>query len=180
MKEIALHILDIAGNSVRAKASKIKLVINEDIINDIMEITIEDNGSGMEKELLDRVLDPFVTTRSTRRVGLGLSLFKAAAQQCGGNLTIFSEKDKGTKVTATLKYSHIDRAPLGNIVDTIITLILSEEEIDIEYLHNYNDKKFIFNTSEIRKTIEGVPITDVNIVNWIREYLEESLKMLVK
>ncbi|KAB3531453.1 ATP-binding protein [Alkaliphilus serpentinus] len=180
MKELALHILDVAENSIRAKASIIKLTIIEDIQQDLMEIIIEDNGIGMEKELLDKVLDPFVTSRTTRRVGLGLSLFKAAAQQCEGDLAITSQKNIGTKVKVYFQHSHIDRVPLGNIVDTIITLILSGEEIDVEYMHIYNQKKLFFSTSEIKKSIEGVPITDVQIIGWIKEYLEESVKMLVK
>ncbi|SCY16348.1 ATP-binding protein [Alkaliphilus peptidifermentans] len=180
MKELALHILDVAENSVRAEATEIKISIIEDTVVDILEIIIEDNGIGMDREFLDKVLDPFVTTRTTRKVGLGLSLFKAAAQQCGGDLTINSKKGEGTKVRAIFQHMHIDRVPLGNITDTIIALILADEKIDIKYQHIYNNNKFCFDTTEIKKILQGLPITNVEVISWIKEHLKEGLKELVK
>ncbi|KAB3535924.1 ATP-binding protein [Alkaliphilus pronyensis] len=180
MKELALHILDIAENSIRAEATEIKITIVEDVVLDVLEITIEDNGAGMDNEFLDRVLDPFITTRTTRKVGLGLPLFKLAAQQCNGDLIIESRKDIGTKVKATFQHSHIDRVPLGNIVDTIVAIILADEKIDIKYKHVYNSDEFFLDTVEIKEVLKGVPITNIDVILWIKSHIKEALKELVK
>ena len=115
MKEISLHILDIIQNSISAKAKVIQLTIFESTINNVLIVTIEDNGQGMEEDFLEKVTNPFITTRTTRKVGLGISLLKAAAERCGGSFHIDSQKGIGTKVEAIFQYNHIDRAPLGNM-----------------------------------------------------------------
>ncbi len=180
MKELALHILDIAQNSIAAKATSIKIEILEDLQLDRLEILIEDNGKGMAEEELVRALDPFYTSRKTRRVGLGLSLFQAAAEQCDGGLVLQSHKGTGTVVKATFKHSHIDRAPLGNITDSLITLIQADPNIDYLYTHQYNDKKIYFDTKEIKNILKEVEITNIEVLVWLREYIDSELKELVK
>ena len=190
MKELSLHILDIVQNSIKAQATLIEITIQEDLNTDCLSIEIKDNGKGMDKDLLEKVTDPFVTTRDTRRVGLGISLLKAAAIQCEGNLIIESEKGMGTKIITTFRHSHIDRSPLGSMEDTIVTLLLSNEEkidglekereVDYIYKHQINNESFIFDTREVKKLLEGTPINDYEVLVWIKEYLKENLETLVK
>ena len=161
MEELSLHILDIAKNSVKAKATLIE---------------IEDNGCGMDKEFLKTVTDPFSTTRTTRKVGLGIPLFKAAAQRCGGDLEIFSETGKGTTLRAWFEHNHIDRAPLGDMAGTMQTLISGSPEIDFLYCHTINDREFILDTREMRNILGDVPLDSMEVVSWIYDYTEEGIE----
>ena len=175
MNELSLHILDICQNSIKANADLIEIIITEDIPNNIFKIDIIDNGSGMDKKTLSGVADPFFTTRVTRKVGLGISLFKMAAEMTGGNLDITSTVNKGTKVSTLFQYNHIDRAPLGDIEDTLIILILNENMIDIHYKHIYNNEMYIFDTREVRKILDGIPFTDYNVIMWIKNNIKEGI-----
>lgn len=176
MEELSLHILDIAKNSVKAKATLIKITVCEDISKNKLTIEIEDNGCGMDKEFLKTVTDPFSTTRTTRKVGLGIPLFKAAAQRCGGDLEIFSETGKGTTLRAWFEHNHIDRAPLGDMAGTMQTLISGSPEIDFLYCHTINDKEFILDTREMRNILGDVPLDSMEVVSWIYDYTEEGIK----
>ena len=178
MKELSLHILDILQNSVKANASRIRLTITEDLPRNVFAITIVDNGGGMNKELLARVTNPFATTRTTRRVGLGLALFQAAAEQCNGSLTIQSEEGKGTTVTAVFEHNHIDRMPLGDIVGTIITFLIGSPAIDFGYRYWVNGKCFEFETAAVKAELGDFPLSDVNVVNFLTEYLQTQLTNL--
>ena len=129
----------------------------------------------MSKEFLAKVRDPFTTTRTTRKAGLGIPLFEAAALQCGGEFSITSEENVGTKVVATFGYSNIDRAPLGDMPETMITLISGSPEIRFVYTHKKNDKEFIFDTDEINKQLGDVSISTPEILNWICEYIKEGI-----
>jgi len=180
MKELALHILDIAQNSIAAGATQIKIEINEAVELNLLEITISDNGHGMDEVELKKAIDPFYTSRTTRRVGLGLSLLKLAAEQCEGDLTITSEKGVGTVVKVTFKHNHIDRVPLGNITDTLITLIHANANIDYLYIHYYNSKKIYFDTREIKEVLKEVEITNIQVLSWLRQQIDYELKELVK
>lgn len=175
MKELSLHILDIAKNSVKAKASLIEVIINEDEEKNLLSIGINDNGCGMTEEFLKTVRDPFSTTRTTRKVGMGIPLFEAASQQCGGNLDITSEVGVGTKVTATFLLNHIDRAPLGDMPGTMKTLIWGSPEIDFLYRHTKNGQEFTLDTREIRQVLGGVPLDNPDVLAWIDEYIIEGL-----
>ncbi|RKD27988.1 Histidine kinase-, DNA gyrase B-, and HSP90-like ATPase [Caminicella sporogenes DSM 14501] len=178
MKELSMHILDIAQNSISANASLIEIIIDEDIEKDILTIIIKDNGKGMNEEILKRVTNPFYTSRTTRKVGLGIPMFKAAAEACDGFFEINSKMGKGTVVKAVFKYSHIDRAPLGNMVDTLLTLILSNPNIDFIYVHKKNNKSYILNTKEIKEILGEVPINNIDVLKWIKNNLKEGLKDL--
>jgi len=123
MRELALHILDIAENSISAGASKIKILVYENTAEDLLTITIEDNGKGMDAEMVEKIIDPFTTSRTTRQVGLGIPFFKAAAESCNGAFTIKSQLGIGTKIEASFQHSHIDRMPLGDLSSTLHTLL---------------------------------------------------------
>jgi len=175
MLELSLHILDIVNNSVKANATKIDIEINEQISKNLLTISISDNGCGMDEEFLKTVLDPFKTTRTTREVGMGLSLFQAAARATGGDLTISSKKGVGTKVFVTFTYDHIDRQPIGDMAQTLVTLIISNEEIDFIYRHIKDDKEFVLDTGQLKEILGDVSLNNPEIVSWITGYIKEGL-----
>jgi len=180
MNELSLHILDICQNSISANASLIELNITENIKTNIFQIEIIDNGLGMNEKALSGVSDPFYTTRTTRKVGMGISLFKMAAGMSNGYLNVKSKINKGTTVKAVFQHNHIDRAPLGDIEDTIIVLILNERDIDICYNHYVNGNHYLLDTREIRKVLEGIPFTDYDVIQWIKQNIKDGIKNLHK
>lgn len=152
MRELSLHILDILENSRKAGADKIELKISEDPGDNSFVIIIVDNGKGIKKELLENITDPFVTSRTTREVGLGLSLFKNAAERTNGDFKIKSEEGQGTVVKAEFEYDNIDRAPLGDIATTISNFIAANgEQLEIIYEHCFEQEKFEFDSREVKK-----------------------------
>ena len=175
MNELSLHILDICQNSTKANASLISIIIEESTKENTFTIDIIDNGDGMDKETLERVTDPFFTTRTTRKVGLGISLFKMAAEQSNGFLTILSEKTKGTSLKCMFELNNIDRAPLGKIEETIAILLLNAEGADIVYKHVVNDLIYIFDSREVKEVLEDVPLTDLNVIVWIKDNIKEGI-----
>jgi ABC-type amino acid transport substrate-binding protein len=178
MKELSLHILDIIQNSISAGADTVIVKISEDTKKDTLDIEITDNGKAMTSEQLAQVSDPFYTTRTTRKVGIGIPLFKAAAERCNGKLEVFSELNRGTKVVASFVHSHIDRAPIGNMPETMLTLILSNPQIDFIYKHYLDGRQFELDTRKIKEVIAGMSINDPEIYSWIKGYLDEGLKEL--
>lgn len=180
MREIALHILDIVQNSVVAKATRIEVDICEDIKNDVLRVVITDNGCGMTKEFLEKVIDPFTTKRTTRKVGLGIPLYKTAAEMTGGSFDIKSEVGKGTVVTATFGYSHIDRQPLGDMAETILGLVTSYEDIEFKYRHSVGDEIFELNTAELKNVLGDVPFTAPEVYMWLSDCLKEGEEELKK
>jgi hypothetical protein len=176
MKELSLHVLDIVQNSTAAGATIVEINILEDIKNDVMSIEIKDNGRGMDELTLLKICDPFYTTRTTRKVGLGIPLFRQAAVSCGGDFSISSKVGKGTSVKASFIRSHIDRAPLGSMADTMISLITANPDVDFIYTHQIGDKKNVFDTRDIKKTLQDVPINHPLVLDWIKQYIEEWFK----
>lgn len=173
-----MHILDIGQNSISAQSDNIKIIINEDIKNHKLFIIIEDDGEGMATLELQKVMDPFYTSRTTRRVGLGIPMFKASAEACDGYFEIKSTKGKGTFVKAIFKYSHIDRAPLGNMIDTLITMVISNINIDIMYIHRKNEKEFTFDTKEIKNVLGEIPINNLEVIQWMKNNVTEGINSL--
>lgn len=173
-----MHILDIVENSIGAGASRIEIRINEDLKKDILSVEIKDNGRGIDAETLKKVADPFYTTRTTRKVGLGLSLLSQSAKEAGGDFTITSGKGIGTIVHAYFKHSHIDRKPLGNIADTLIVLIAGNPDIDFVYEHKKDDKVYSIDTKEIRAELEGVPLNSPEVIKVLREDIRMGIKGL--
>ena len=172
MEDLSLHILDIAENSIRAKAKRVKLWVIEDLEKDLLSIEIEDDGIGMEAETLKKALDPFFTTKG-KKTGLGLSLLAQATREAEGEFKIDSVQDIGTKVSATFKHSHIDRKPLGNMAETLIALICGNPDIDFFYCHKKEDLTYSLDTSKIK--IKFSNIQDMLMV--IRKDLKEDLKL---
>ncbi|WP_058485508.1 ATP-binding protein [Defluviitalea phaphyphila] len=175
MKELSLHILDIVENSIRAKATEINIEINEDLKNNIFSFKIKDNGIGMDADFIKNVRSPFKTTRTTRKVGLGIPLLDSAAKRCNGKLEVKSHVGKGTEIIVFMEYNHIDRAPLGDIASTISNLILSNPQIEFTYVHKYNNKSFNIDTKEIKKILGEISISDLSVIKWIKEYINKSL-----
>ncbi len=178
MRELSLHILDALENSVEAGATRIELRIQEDLQRDRLAITIIDNGRGMNEDLVRKVLDPFVTTRVTRHVGLGLPLFAAAAERCAGALQIQSQPGIGTTLVATFQHSHIDRAPLGDLAGSLMAVLLSQRPVDIHYKHTVDGREFDLDTAEIRRQLEGVPLAHPLVREWLQSTLTEGLAAL--
>lgn len=174
MREISLHLMDIVQNSIEAGATFIIITIEENTNDDYIHITIKDNGFGIEPELIEKIKDPFVTSRKTRRVGLGISLFEAACNRCGGGLSIESLINSGTEIKASLEYNHVDRAPMGRIEDTIVSFLMTKR-VDILYKHIFNNKEFVFDSREIKKAVGG-ELNDLDIINWIKEYISEGIE----
>ena len=175
MTELSLNILDVAQNSVSAKATLIKITVEADTKSDVLTIVIEDNGFGMTKEQLDKVIDPFFTTRTTRKVGFGVSFFKLASESTGGTFKITSEKNFGTVVKATFGLSHIDRMPLGNMIETMHTLITFNVEIDFIYHYKIDEREFTLDTKAFREILGDVQLNNPEVSKYIKEYLKENI-----
>lgn len=174
MKEISLNILDIATNSIKAKASFIEIIVKILPDQDLLSFSIQDNGEGMSQEQIKMVEDPFYTTRDTRNVGLGIPFLKLAAEIAGGKISVSSEKNVGTKVEAEFVLSHINRMPLGNISSTIHLLIVGNADIDFVYSYFYGEKYFTLDTREFREILVDIPFYMPEVSSYIREYLDEN------
>jgi len=153
MHDLSLNILDMVENSIDAKATRIKILVEENLVKDKLRITIVDNGVGMDKKNISKITDPFVTTKTCRKVGLGLPLLKVKAQQCHGDLSISSFLGKGTTIKIVFQYANIDRPPLGNIALTLMCIILANPCLDIIYQHSVERVFYKLDTSEIKKIV---------------------------
>ncbi|RJQ47866.1 MAG: ATP-binding protein [Nitrospiraceae bacterium] len=169
MKDLSLHILDIAENSINAGATEIRIRIVEDIKENLLLIEISDNGRGMDDETLKKVCDPFFTTKACKRTGLGLPLLAQSAKECCGDLTIRTAKGSGTTISAAFQYDHIDRKPLGDMTETLIVLIASHPEIDFIYKHRKNESAYIMNTALLREELDGIPMNSPEVIKFIKD-----------
>lgn len=174
MTEISLNILDVAENSTRAGASLVSIAVFTDRAADQLTVIIRDNGRGMTEEEAARAADPFFTTRTTRKVGLGIPFFKYAAESTGGSFSIESEPGTGTAVTAVFGLSHIDRMPLGDINCTIETLITCHPDTDFLYHYRYNEASFELDTRSFRRILGDIPLNAPEVSAFIKEYLREN------
>lgn len=174
MKELSLNILDITENSLKAGSSLTEIAIEEN--GTVLNLMIRDNGCGMSEDMVRSVTDPFCTTRTTRKVGLGLPLLKLAAEQTGGNISITSDtaENHGTTVTAVFDMSHIDFTPIGDIVSTMTTLIQGHPDSDFCFSHKTEKGAVSLDTRELRAVLEGVPLDSYEVIKWIEEYLREQ------
>lgn len=178
MNDLAMHILDIIQNSLSAGAKLIKLTVVEDIKGDWLIIIIEDDGKGMSKEQLSRLSDPFFTSRTTRKVGMGIPLLKQTAEQCGGGVEIESESGRGTTVTARFGYSNIDRPPLGDVANAFMLSVSSNPDVDFVLRYEVNGMDYVFDTAEVKEALEGLPINDASIIRTLTEMIDENIKDL--
>lgn len=174
MRELSLNILDIVQNSVAAGASLIKILVLENTRDNTLLIEIEDNGKGMTEEQVQNVTDPFFTTRTTRKVGMGIPLFKLAAEQTGGSFEITSEIGKGTKTQALFKTDNIDFTPVGDIAGAVATAVCMNADRDFIYTHRVDCKEFVFRSADIKKILDGVPLSEPSVMNWVEDYIREN------
>lgn len=170
-----MHVLDIVQNSIAAGANGISINIAEDNKANTFMIRVTDNGCGMSNEILERVTDPYFTSRTTRKVGMGIPLFKQSAEQSGGSLEITSAWGKGTVLEARFMHDHIDRPELGDISGVLVLLIGANPEIRFRYVHNINDRQYILDTKEIEEVLEGTPVSEPGVLQFIREMIDENL-----
>ncbi|MDR1117591.1 MAG: ATP-binding protein [Oscillospiraceae bacterium] len=174
MKELSLNILDIAQNSITAGASAVTVEVTDSQGADAVEIVISDDGCGMEEDFLRRVTDPFTTSRTTRKVGLGVPLFKLAAEMAGGDFDIRSAPGKGTVVTARFQRSHIDRPPLGDLTGTVIAIVQGNPDLNLVFRHSTDAGSYEFSAALIREELGGIPLDEPEILTWISEWLTEN------
>jgi len=180
MREITLHLLDLAENSVSAGAQTVIITVCEDLLADQLTASIEDNGRGMDAETVRRVTDPFYTSRTTRKVGLGIPLLKGAAEECNGGLTIASTPGAGTRVEVIFQHSHIDRMPLGNLSGTFLGLTVGHP--DTHWIFRYTargsaaEKTYEFDDQPVKETLQDVPLSHPDVLAFLRVDLEEGLR----
>ena len=179
MKELALHIMDILNNSVRARADLIEFEITDRRDKNLYRMTFKDNGTGMDEELLSRVLNPWVTSRTERKVGMGLSLLKQNAELAGGTLTIESHAgpgdSRGTLVDVVFEHDHLDRPIAGDIAGSMVIMASSSPEIEFVYTHITDKGSYTFDTREIKEVLGGVAINNVAIISGLKEMILENL-----
>jgi len=179
MYELSLNILDIAQNSVSAGAGFIEILIRESGESNLIEIVINDDGCGMDENFLKTAADPFVTSRKSRKVGLGLPLLKMAAEAAGGGFDIESKLGEGTKVHASFQLDHIDRAPLGDIESTMMSLLIANPDIDFMYEHSVDGKSYRMDTREFRKVLgKSIRLDTPEVTEFISSYLKENEKVI--
>lgn len=167
--------MDVAENGLDAGADLVRVSVREDREADRLEITIADNGRGIPKEKISQVLDPFYTTRTTRRVGLGLSLFREASRRCEGTFQVQSEEGEGTEVTASFRLSHIDLPPLGDVAGTLVALIAGNGQADFVYTHEVDGRRFELDTRAIRRELEDVPLHHPEVIRYVTRTIREFL-----
>ena len=178
MKELSLNILDIAQNSIHAEAKFVRIIITE--TDEMLKLEIMDDGKGMSEEFLSRVTDPFSTTRTTRKVGMGLPLLKLAAEQTGGSMSVTSREralypeTHGTEVTAVFYKKHLDFTPLGDVISTVVSLVQGSPEVDFLFVHELGEKRVELDTRDIREVLGDVPLSSPDVLVWIRESLIEQ------
>jgi len=175
MRELALHILDIARNSIEAGATALQVSVLEHPETDTLELIVRDNGRGMDDAAVRLAADPFFTTRDTRKVGLGLSLLQATCERCGGTLEIRSRPGEGTEVRGTLQLTHMDRPPLGDMGKVIQALACEADRTSLRYRHQTVGKRFEIDTHELRKELGGVPVTDPRVLCWLAEFVRNGI-----
>jgi hypothetical protein len=174
VEEISLHILDIAENSLRAGAKKVEIIVARD--RDLLKIEIGDDGSGMDAETLARVRNPFFTTKY-KKTGLGIPLLAQAAEQAGGGLAVDSAPGRGTRVTVTFQWSHIDRPPMGAMQDTLLTLIAGHPELDLVYEERVDGDDFRIDTRELKNELDDVPINSPTVLEALRGMLRDGMRI---
>lgn len=178
MRELALHLLDLAENSIRAGATLIEIIVTENSQADMLTLEISDNGRGMSREMLAKATDPFFTTKDVRRTGLGIPLFSQAAKTAGGSFSITSEEGKGTKISAAFRSSHIDRQPLGDLPGALAAIIVGNPEMDIRLVCRKDSRVYAFDTKELRAELEEIPLNHTEVLNVLRNNIRQGLDEL--
>ena len=180
MYELSLNIMDIAQNSIRADAALVAIGIDVDAGADMLTIVIEDDGAGMSEQVRGAVTDPFFTTRTTRKIGLGIPYYEMAAKMCGGDFEILSEQGKGSRISASFRISHIDRAPLGNLGQTVALLAGANPGVDFICTVSNGPDSFVFDTREIKELLDGVGIETPEVIVYMENYFNENSKNITR
>ena len=175
MRELALHLLDIAENSVAANAQNVTITVNEDSTTDRLQMSVVDDGIGMDDATVARVVDPFFTSRTTRKVGLGLPFLKQAAEACNGWMQIHSTPGKGTQVKVEFERSNIDRMPLGDLASTFLSLFITNPGINWDFSYTVDGREFQFESLPVTQALEGVPLTEPSVLSFLRESIESGV-----
>lgn len=175
MEDLSLHILDVVENAIAAQAGMIEISIIEEIEEDRLTIEIKDDGIGMDEEVRQKAADPFFTTRTSRRVGLGLSFLSQAAEEAEGKLEIASRPGEGTRVRATFQHGHIDRKPLGSMPETIVMIILGNPDVDVHYLHMKGKKAYTLKSEWMREKFHHQAFMTPDAIQWLKNHLQEGL-----
>ena len=175
MAELCLHIIDLMENSARAGARAIEVSLLRSKAKDLLELEIHDDGCGMDEETVRRVQDPFYTTKSGKKVGLGVPLLKAAAEMTGGRFSLDSEPGRGTRVRAAFILSHIDTPPIGALADTVLTQLVAHEEIDIRFRLRSDNGEFSLSTAEIREQVGDMPLSHPEILAFLRPFIRQGV-----
>ena len=181
MKDIALHLLDLAENSISAHAKTVRIGVSEDFRANLLTASVEDDGDGMTDEVAKQVVDPFYTSRTERKVGLGIPLFKASAEACHGAMKISSRPGSGTKVEANFQHSHIDRMPLGDLPATFLMLVLTHPEVHWVFKYAFTPpykgaaRTFEFDDQPVKDALQDVPLTHPDVIAFIRSSLEDGI-----
>lgn len=178
MKELSLHILDLMQNSLSAEATEIVVEIIENAGNDLYSISIRDNGKGMTSDMVGKVTDPYFTTRTTRKVGLGVPLLKEHAERTGGYLTVDSAPGQGTCITASFSMNHVDRQPLGDIGGVIVQTVASNPEVRFRYSHTTGSGTYTFDSQEVIEVLGSTPINNAEVITFLKEMISENLKCI--
>lgn len=176
MKELSLHVYDLMENSTAANAKDIKLTIKDSLKDNIFDFIIEDNGKGMSPEFLARVTDPYTTSRTTRKVGLGLPLIKMNTENCNGGMNITSELGIGTTLHFWFEHNHWDRPPMGDLAGTLIMLVSQHEDIHFVIRYITDQDEFVFDTNEVKEALDGMSMNDLSVIRMLKEMVEENLK----
>lgn len=181
MREIALHLLDIAENSAAAASKNISVHVLEDLVQDRLTVSVIDDGRGMDAATVEQVQDPFYTTRTTRTVGLGIPLLKLAAEQADGSFSLESEPGKGTWVEAEFRHGHIDRMPLGDLSATFLTLLISHPQIDWTFLYRVTDRnkdsrEFLLESADLKRELGDISLTEPEVLTFLRGIFEEGIE----
>jgi hypothetical protein len=179
MKDLSLHILDIVQNSISAGASLVEIVILENPAEDTYKLVVKDNGKGMNSDILQKATDPFFTSRTTRNVGLGLPLLKQNTERTGGSFKLDSKPGEGTVVEAIFSFKHIDRLPLGDIGGVIAILASANPLIEFTYTHHTQEDCFSFDTREVKAELDGLPINNASVLQFIKELINENTKAIM-
>ena len=179
MKEISLHVLDIIQNSIVAEATLVTIEVEVQHERDWMRVAVGDNGRGMNEDLLARVISPFTTSRTTRKVGLGIPMFKAGAEAAGGAFAIRSKVGEGTFIQAEYAISHLDRPPLGDMAETIYATVICNPTLDFAYHYQVDQAEYRFDTREVKQILgEGIPLNLPEVAAWIKDDLTEGIHVL--
>jgi hypothetical protein len=180
MRELSLHLLDIAENGVSAGAQNITITIVEDLRTDRLQLAVADDGRGMDAALVDQVTNPFITTRTTRKVGLGIPLLKLAAEMCDGSLTVESTPNVGTTVNVDFQRSHIDRMPLGDVAGTLLALLVGWPQVHWVLRYRVDDEEFVFDDAPIKEELGDLPLSDPEVIGFLRGALREGIADVTK